>query len=158
ETFSVLSGLFPGRIDLAVGRAPGSDRRTMVALQRDRRQPLPDDFEQQLAELIAYLDDRLPQGHPFGYLAALAGRPHRPALWLLGSSPQSALWAAELGLPYAFADFINPLGADYAVEYRSRFVPSAHLERPLVLAAVSVICAQTDAEAERLAASSRVAF
>ena len=109
ETFTILAGLYPGRIDLGIGRAPGTDPLTTFALQRDRRQAAPDDFPEQLAELLAYLDDDLPADHPFARLAAsLPGRPELPAVWLLGSSPQSAIWAAQLGLPYAFADFINP--------------------------------------------------
>src|SRR3954471_24422503 len=113
ETFSVLAGLYPGRIDLGLGRASGTDPLTTYALQRDRRQAAPDDFPQQLAELLAYLDDSLPADHPFARLGGvLPGRPERPEPWLLGSSVQSALWAAELGLPYAFADFINPAGAE----------------------------------------------
>ena len=76
ETFSLLAGLFPGRIDLALGRAAGTDPLTTFALQRDRRQAAPDDFPQQLAELLAYLDDRMPADHPFARLAAtLPGRP-----------------------------------------------------------------------------------
>ena len=122
ETFSLLAGLFPGRIDLALGRAAGTDPLTTFALQRDRRQAAPDDFPQQLAELLAYLDDRLPADHPFARLAkTLPGRPELPEPWLLGSSAQSALWAAELGLPYAFADFINPKGAEITALYRERF-------------------------------------
>jgi luciferase family oxidoreductase group 1 len=132
ENFSVLSGLYPGRIDLGIGRAPGSDRATMHALQRDKRLPLPDDFPDQLVELMAYLEHGLP------------GQPERPELWLLGSSPQSALWARELGLNYAFADFINPAGAEFA--------------RPATAVAVSALCAETDEEAERLASSTRMAF
>ena len=111
ETFSVLSGLFPGRIDLGIGRAAGTDPITTQMLQRDRRQAMPDDFFDQLAELIAYLEDRFPPDHPLKRLAALPGLPEAPELWLLGSSPQSAIWAADLGLPYAFADFINSDGA-----------------------------------------------
>ena len=131
ESFSLLAGLFPDRIDLAIGRAPGTDGMTSFALQRDRRQAAPDDFPAQLAELLAYLEDRLPPDHPFARLAAtLPGRPHAPEPWLLGSSPQSALWAAELGLPYAFADFINPPGAAIAASYRERFADSARLASP----------------------------
>src|ERR687894_2793551 len=109
ETFSLLAGLYPGRIDLGLGRASGTDPMTTYALQRDRRQASPDDFPDQLAELLAYLDDRLPPDHPFQRLGSSLPRlPQKPEPWLLGSSPQSAIWAAELGLPYAFADFINP--------------------------------------------------
>lgn len=159
ETFSMLSGLHPGRIDLGVGRAPGSDPQTALALQRDRRQHAPNDFPDQLEELLAYLEDGFPAGHPFARLAAvMPGRPERPETWLLGSSPQSAIWSAELGLPYAFADFISPGGAELARGYRDTFVPSARAERPYVAVAISVICAETDEEADRLAASTRMAF
>src|ERR687886_468528 len=130
ETFSVLSGLFPGRIDLGIGRAAGTDPVTAHVLQRDRRQAPPDDFFDQLSELIAYLEDRFPDDHPLKRLTALPGVPEAPELWLLGSSPQSAIWAAELGLPYAFADFINPRGAAIARDYRRRAVAAGVQPRP----------------------------
>jgi len=160
ETFSLLAGLFPGRIDLALGRAAGTDPLTTFALQRDRRQAAPDDFPQQLAELLAYLDDRMPEDHPFARLAAtLPGRPERPEPWLLGSSQQSAIWAAELGLPYAFADFINAGGAEIAALYRERFAEHEHAGRkPQTAVAVWVICADTHEQARRLAASGRMTF
>jgi luciferase family oxidoreductase group 1 len=158
EVFSMLAALYPGRIDLGLGRAPGSDRETMFALQRDRRQASPDDFPEQLAELLAYLEDDFPAGHPLARLAALPGGPERPEVWLLGSSPQSAIWAGELGLPYVFADFINPAGAEIAQLYRERFVPSRRRAAPFVGVAVSVVCADSDDEAERLASSSRMAM
>jgi luciferase family oxidoreductase group 1 len=158
ETFSVLSGLFPGRIDLGIGRAPGSDPLTAYALQRDRREAAPDDFPQQLAELLAYLDERLPAEHPFARLAGLPGRPERPEPWLLGSSLQSAIWAAQLGLPYAFADFINPDGAEIAALYRERFAATDRMAAPRVAVAAWALCAEAADEAERLAASSRMAM
>jgi luciferase family oxidoreductase group 1 len=158
EAFSMLSALYPERIDLAVGRAPGSDPLTAFALQRDRRQAAPDDFPQQLAELLAYVWERMPREHRFARLAALPGRPARPDVWLLGSSPQSGVWAAELGLPYAFADFINPRGGPVALQYRRQFEAGSLDRAPYVLAAVSAICAETDEEAVRLASSSRMAF
>src|SRR4051794_32270585 len=152
EAFSRLSGLFPGRIDLGIGRAAGTDPLTTFALQRDRRQAAPDDFPQQLSELIALLDDDIPADHPFARLPkALPGRPERPELWLLGSSAQSAIWAGQLGVPYAFADFINPGGAEIAQLYRERCAGEPH-----VAVAAWVICAETDEEAQRLAASSRM--
>src|SRR4051812_24699963 len=120
ESFSVLSGLFPGRIDLGIGRAAGTDPMTTFALQRDRRQAGPDDFPQQLAELLGYLDDTIPANHPFARLSDLPGLPHKPEPWLLGSSAQSAIWAADLRLPYAFADFISPGGEAIAADYRKR--------------------------------------
>jgi luciferase family oxidoreductase group 1 len=160
ETFSLLAGLFPGRIDLGLGRAAGTDPMTTFALQRDRRQAAADDFPQQLAELLAYLDDRMPADHPFARLAkTLPGRPERPEPWLLGSSQQSAIWAAELALPYAFADFINSGGADFAALYRERFAEHEHAEaKPQTAVAVWTICAESDDEAQRLAASGRMAF
>ena len=130
ESFSILAGLFPDRIDLALGRAPGTDPLTTFALQRDRRQAAPDDFPTQLAELLGLLEDRLPHDHPFARLSDLPGLPHAPEPWLLGSSPQSGIWAAELGLPYAFADFINPTGAQIAARYRTEFVETGRAWRP----------------------------
>jgi luciferase family oxidoreductase group 1 len=159
ETFSLLSGLYPGRIDLGIGRAPGTDGMTMFALQRDRRQAAPDDFPQQLAELLGYLDETIPADHPFARLATyLPGRPERPEPWLLGSSQDSAIWAAQLGLPYSFADFINREGAPIAQLYRERFEPSSQLAAPRVAVGVWALCADTDEEAERLALSSRMAM
>jgi luciferase family oxidoreductase group 1 len=159
ESFSLLSGLFPGRIDLALGRAPGSDQLTMVALQRDRRQAAPDDFPQQLAELLAYLEDDLPEDHPFRHLArTLPGRPELPIPWLLGSSAQSGEWAAELGLRYAFADFINRQGSTIAHRYQSKFRPVRGLQAPYTAIGIWVLCAPGDEEAEYLATSSRMAF
>ncbi len=158
ETFTMFAALAPGRIDLGVGRAAGTDPVTTFALQRDRRQASPDDFPAQLYELLAYLDNELPADHPFARLAMLPGLPERPAPWLLGSSPQSAIWAAELGLPYAFADFINPNGAEIVADYRKRFEPSRHAEAPHVIAAIWVVCADTDEQARRIAASAKMMF
>ena len=158
ETFTMLAALNPGRIDLGLGRAAGTDPTTAFALQRDRRQAAPDDFPAQLFELMAYLDDEMPPDHPFARLSLLPGRPETPELWLLGSSPQSGIWAAELGLPYAFADFINPNGAEIARRYRETFEPSKSRAAPRTAVAVWALCAGTDEEARRLAASSRMMF
>jgi len=155
----VLSGLFPGRIDLGIGRASGTDAMTTFALQRDRRQPGADDFPQQLAELLSYLDGSIAAEHPFAPLAGLLpGRPEGPEPWLLGSSGDSAIWAAQVGLPYAFADFINPEGAPLAQLYRQRFTPSEQVGEPRVAIAVWVLCAGTEEEARLLATSSRMAM
>lgn len=157
ETFSILAALHPGRIDLGLGRAAGTDPLTTFALQRDRRDAAPDDFPQQLAELLAYLDGTLPDDHPFKRLeSTLPGRPARPTPWLLGSSPQSAIWAGQLGLPYAFADFINPGGAEIAALYRERFAAAGHRHEPYVAVAAWVLCADSEPEAQRLASSSRM--
>ncbi len=157
ETFSILASLAPGRIDLGLGRAAGTDPLTTFALQRDRRQASPDDFPQQLVELLAYFEDDLPADHPFRRLAAtLPGRPGLPVVWLLGSSAQSAIWAAELGLRYAFADFINPQGASIAASYQRQFEPVRDLRGPMTAVAAWVLCAETDEEAQYLASSSRM--
>jgi luciferase family oxidoreductase group 1 len=144
ETFSMLSGLFPGRIDLGIGRAAGTTPKIAFALQRDRRQASPDDFREQLDELLNYLANRT------------SFRFESPEVWLLGSSQDSAVWAAELGLPYVFADFINPNGARVARYYREQFAPSDRTGSPRTGVAVWAICAETDAEAERLSLSFRM--
>jgi luciferase family oxidoreductase group 1 len=158
ESFGVLAGLYPGRIDLGIGRAAGTDPLTTHALQRDRSQPLPDDFPDQLAELLAYFERGFPAGHLARLAENLPGGPEAPEPWLLGSSEQSAIWAAELGLPYAFADFINPRGAPLAASYRERFDREVRLEEPRVAVAVRATVAETSEEAERLSASWRMAF
>ncbi len=132
---------------------------TTYALQRDRRQASPDDFPEQLAELLAYLEDDLPADHPFSQLPrSLPGRPEAPEPWLLGSSPQSAIWAAELGLPYAFADFINREGAAIAADYQRRFDPGVRLAAPRTAVATWALVADSEEEAWRLTASSRMAM
>jgi luciferase family oxidoreductase group 1 len=157
ETFTILAALYPSRIDLGIGRAAGTDPLTTFALQRDRRDAAPDDFPQQLAELLAYLEDNLPSEHPFRRLAStLPGRPELPAVWLLGSSLQSAIWAAQLGLPYSFADFINREGAEIAKVYRERFEPVRGLQAARTSVAAWALCADSDEEAQQLAASSRM--
>lgn len=136
----MLSGLFPGRIDLALGRASGTDPLTAFALQRDRRQAAPNDFPSQLSELLGHLNGSLPSDHPFAHLAQhLPGAPEKPEVWLLGSSPQSEIWAGELGLPYAFADFISPDSGAKADAV-----------------GVWALAADSDEEAQRLASSSRM--
>ena len=158
ESFSVLSGVFGDRIDLGVGRGASADAVHTHALQRDRRTPAPYDFLDQLAELVAHLDGRPPPDERFAALAPLPGRPARPEPWLLGSSLQSGVWAARLGLPYAFGDFINPAGHEITHLYRESFVASERLPEPQVAVCVSAICAESDEEATRLATSVRMAM
>jgi luciferase family oxidoreductase group 1 len=158
ESFGVLAGLFPGRIDLGLGRAAGTDPMTTHALQRDRSHQLPDDFPDQLAELLAYFERGFPAGHLARLAEMLPGEPEVPEPWLLGSSEQSAVWAGELGLRYAFADFINPRGAPIAETYRRGFVAGQRHEEPQLAVAVRAIVAETEAEARRLSASWRMAF
>ncbi len=154
ETFSMLSGLFPDRIDLGIGRAPGTSAAVAFALQRDRRQPAPDDFRDQLEELLGYFGKRAAAAGPLRQIPSQ--RFVSPEFALLGSSMQSAIWAAELGLPYVFADFINPQGAPMAAYYREHFAPSSFLDAPRTGVAVWALCAETDAEALRLSASFRM--
>ncbi|MBE2315174.1 LLM class flavin-dependent oxidoreductase [Solirubrobacter sp. CPCC 204708] len=159
ETFSVLAGLYPGRIDLGLGRAAGTDPMTTHALQRDRNHALPDDFPEQLQELLAYFEGTITVSNPLARLQkVLPGRPETPEPWLLGSSPQSAVWAAEMGLPYAFADFINPKGADIAQLYAREFRDGVRLDTPQTAVAVWALAADSEEEAARLAASSQMAF
>ena len=161
ETFRMLSALAPGRIDLGLGRAPGSDPRTAFALQRDRSRQMPvDDFPQNIAEIIAYLGDGLPADHPFAPLRDTlpSGHGGSPELWLLGSSPDSAAWAGETGLPYCIADFINSDAAPLADFYRRTFRPSRWLEAPHLMVATWVIAADTADEAKRLALPAQVMF
>ncbi|HEV7483159.1 MAG TPA: LLM class flavin-dependent oxidoreductase [Solirubrobacterales bacterium] len=158
ESFGVLAGLFPGRIDLGIGRAAGTDPMTTHALQRDRSQPPPDDFPDQLAELFAYFERGFPPGHLARLAETLPGEPETPEPWLLGSSEQSAVWAGELGLRYAFADFINPRGAPIVETYRRGFSAGKRLEEPRLAVAVRAVVAATEEEAERLSASWRMAF
>ncbi len=153
ENFSMLSALYPGRIDLGIGRAPGTDQSTAFALQRDRRQRAPDDFPEQLDELLAYVQGRTDAGPVLKRLTVLPGGREHPEPWLLGSSPQSGQWASQLGLPYCFADFINPLGAAIAARYREQFQPGGLLASPKLAVAAWVICTDSEAEARDLASS-----
>ncbi len=159
ETFALLSALAPGRIDLGIGRAPGSDQRTAFALQRDRSRRMPvDDFPNNLAETIAYLDGTMPADHGFAALQdTLPTGGGTPEVWLLGSSPDSAIWAAEAGLPYCIADFINSDAASLAQIYRSRFKPG-RIAAPQLTVATWTIAAPTREEAERLSLPSVMMF
>jgi luciferase family oxidoreductase group 1 len=156
ETFRVLESLYPGRIDLGIGRAPGSDPRTAAALAypggvRDIR-----DFPEQVDDVIAYLADALDPAHPFAGVHAGPTPATMPEVWLLGSGLDSAYLAAERGLPFSYAHFFG-IGVEHGpaiVEsYRSQFRPSAFLSEPKVNIAVQVLCAETEEEARRLAAS-----
>lgn len=155
ETFRLLGAMAPGRIDLGLGRAPGTDQRAAYALQRDRSRRMPsDDFPNHVAELLAYLSDTLPPDHPFAPLAKSLpdGTAGSPDPWMLGSSPDSAGWAGELGLPYCIADFINPHAAPLADLYRRSFRPSRWLKAPYVMVGTWVVAAGDRAEADELAA------
>jgi luciferase family oxidoreductase group 1 len=158
EVFRTLHAIFPGRIDLGIGRAPGGGQRESLALRRNRQAPQPDDFPQQLAELRAFLHpERFPAGHPFANALVAPSAPGAPDIWLLGSSMWSAVTAAQQGLPYAFAHFFSPIQTRQAIEfYQRNFVPSPDRTTPEATLCIGVICAETDAEAHYLHASVRL--
>jgi len=153
EVFRMLEALYPGRIDLGLGRAPGGDQRTAHAVAGGQF-PSADDFPQRVWELVGHLDGTLPDDHPHRRVRVQPGGETAPEVWLLGSSDYSGLLAAQLGLRFAFAHFINAKGGDAVTRaYRERFQASAREATPAAIVCVFAICAQSDAEAERLAAS-----
>jgi luciferase family oxidoreductase group 1 len=157
EQFGTLEALHPGRIDLGIGRAPGTDPATAAALRRTAAPLSADDFPQQLGELVAFLRGSFPPDHPYHRVRAVPGQGDVPALWLLGSSGYSAQVAGILGLPFAFAHHFSPANTEPALElYRSRFQPSAALAEPYAMVAVAVVCADTDERARWLHGSSRL--
>jgi luciferase family oxidoreductase group 1 len=150
EQFRMLHTLFPGRIDLGIGRAPGSDQRTARALREG-----PDAyFPAQVADLLGWLGDALPPEHPYCGVPAMPEGPGLPEVWLLGSTDQSAAVAAHLGTAFSFAHFISGAGGPEVVRaYKAAFRPSPWLAAPRASVAVFVICADTGAEALRLSRS-----
>ena len=151
EQFRMLEALYPGRIDLGVGRAPGSDGRTAGILAYGREGLTLDHFPDQLMDLYGFLTDSFPEGHPFRGVRAMPQVPTVPELWLLGSTWQGAGYAAELGWSFSFAHFISPDGGEDVIRaYRQRFRPSPLLAEPRASLGVSVTCAATEEEAERL--------
>ncbi|MFJ3820354.1 LLM class flavin-dependent oxidoreductase [Streptomyces nodosus] len=162
EQFGTLEAMAPGRIDLGLGRAPGTDGATAAALRRtDRLNEGADDFPQQLTELIRFLDDDFPDGHPYARIHAVPGpvqatspggvqSPHRPPVWLLGSSGFSARLAGMLGLPFAFAHHFSAQNTVPALDlYRDSFRPSAVLDAPYALIGVAAFAAEDEKEARR---------
>jgi luciferase family oxidoreductase group 1 len=165
EHFRMLETLHPGRIDLGIGRAPGSDGRTALALRRGAAaaaEPPPDPwgrgelerFPDQIADLIGYLTDGLAPDHPFAGVTAMPAGAGLPELWLLGSTATSAAYAAHFGTAFSFAHFINADGgAAVSRAYAQAFRPSPRLAAPRASVAAFVVCADHDAEAARLARS-----
>jgi len=156
ETFRVLHALFPGRIDLGLGRAPGTDPRTATILRRSREAVVTDEFPEQFADLVRYLDDDGPARTTFGGpIRAIPTNVPSPELWLLGSGEAGgALVAAEQGLGFAFAHHLNPDDSVRVLRrYREAFVPSSRRREPWAILALGVICAESDDEAEQLALS-----
>ncbi|MCC3772535.1 LLM class flavin-dependent oxidoreductase, partial [Streptomyces sp. UNOC14_S4] len=162
EQFGTLEAFAPGRVDLGLGRAPGTDGATAAALRRqDRLQEGADDFPQQLAELTRFLDDDFPDGHPYSRIHAVPGpvqgrvpggvqRADRPSVWLLGSSGFSARLAGVLGLPFSFAHHFSSANTVPALDlYRESFRPSEILDRPYAKIGVQAFAAEDAAEARR---------
>jgi luciferase family oxidoreductase group 1 len=144
ETFRLLEALHPGRIDLGLGRAPGTDTTTAFAMRRSREALRADDYPEQLAELLAFDGDGFPTGHPFAPIKPVPADVRLPPIWLLGSSGFSAELAASTGLGFAFAAHINRAAAVPALlSYRARFVPSARFPRPHAILTVSVTVGET---------------
>jgi luciferase family oxidoreductase group 1 len=154
ERYKVLEGLFPGRIDLGIGRAPGTDPVTSYALRRRQDDPASDDFLDRFQELLAFEQKLFPENHPFRRVTAMPSDVPLPPIYLLGSSGYSAQLAAHVGAGFSFAhhfsdfDPVAPM-----ITYREQFKPSQTLAAPLAILAVHVVCADTDAEADRLASS-----
>lgn len=153
EQFGTLESLFPGRIDLGLGRAPGSDQRTARALRRNLSSDA-DEFPQDVAELLDYFSDE-----PYSAVKAVPGAGLHVPVWILGSSLYGAQLAAAMGLPYAFASHFAPQQMMQAVEiYRATFRPSAYLAKPYVMLGFNVFAADTDDQAHLLASSAQQAF
>ncbi|MFJ6749794.1 MULTISPECIES: LLM class flavin-dependent oxidoreductase [unclassified Streptomyces] len=162
EQFGTLEAMAPGRVDLGLGRAPGTDGATAAALRRtERLHEGADEFPQQLAELTRFLDDTFPDGHPYAKIHAVPGpvqatspggvqSAHRPPLWLLGSSGFSAQLAGSLGLPFAFAHHFSAANTVPALDlYRASFRPSEVLSEPYALIGVAALATEDEQEARR---------
>ncbi len=159
EQFGMLEALHPGRIDLGIGRAPGTDQMTAAALRRSPEGLSEDDFPDQLMDLLGFFTGRWPEGHPFARITAVPGRGDQPAMWLLGSSGYSAQVAGLLGLPFAFAHHFSPANTLPALAlYRQHFRPSPTLSLPYAMVATAVVCADTDERARFLAGSGALSF
>ncbi len=153
EAFRMLEALYPGRVDLGIGRAPGGDQRTAHAVAGGKY-PDADDFPERVWQLVAHLDGTLPKDHPYRRLRVQPEVPTTPEVWLLGSSGYSGALAAQMGLRFAFAHFINAQGGDQVTRaYRERYQPSAREATAQAIVCVFLICAESNAEAERLAQS-----
>lgn len=153
ENFRTLEAMHPGRVDLGIGRAPGTDGMTALALRRSREALTADDFPVQMEELLGFLSGSLPYDHPFARIVPTPVVHGMPDIWMLGSSTYGAQFAAEHGLGMAFAHHIAPdLAISVLQSYRRNFRPSPYLAAPRSILATSVFCADTDADAEDVAA------
>jgi luciferase family oxidoreductase group 1 len=159
ETFRVLESLHPKRIDLGIGRAPGTDPVTATALRRSQDGLGAEDFPERFGELLAFAGDGFPEDHPFQSVVAMPADVALPPIWLLGSSGYSARAAGQMGFGYAFASHFSPADPAPAMRaYRDSFEPSEGFERPSAILAVAVVCGETDEHARRLASSMELAW
>ncbi len=159
EQFGMLEALYPGRIDLGIGRAPGTDQVTALALRRSVEALSAEDFPEQLVALQDFFAGTYGDGHPYRHIRAVPAEGNLPALWLLGSSGFSAQVAGMLGLPFAFAHHFSSANTEPALElYRRSFRASAVLAEPYALIGVAVLCADDAEEAHRLHGSSRLSL
>lgn len=151
ENFRLLETLFPGRVDLGIGRAPGSDFATSRALAYGSKIGA-EYFPNMIQDLNGFLTDSTPADHPLGQVKARPKIDNIPPIWLLGSSDYSGAYAAHFGLAFSFAHFINPVGGEQVMQaYFEKFQPSPGVPEPLGNIGVFVVCAETEAEAERIA-------
>jgi luciferase family oxidoreductase group 1 len=159
ERFKVLEALFPGRIDLGLGRAPGTDPVTSYALRRRQDVREGDDFLERFQELLLFERGGFPENHPFRNVHAVPTDVALPPIWLLGSSDYSAELAAAVGMGFSFAHHFSDHDAVSAMlNYRAHFKPSPTLAQPYAILAAAVIAADTDSEAERLASSAELHY
>jgi luciferase family oxidoreductase group 1 len=159
ESYKLLEAMYPGRIDLGIGRAPGTDRVTALALRRSREALTADDFGEQFEELIAWGSGTFPPNSLFRSVRAIPDDMPLPPIYLLGSSDQGALLAAQVGLGFAFAGHFSTDPPEPAMHaYRSRFSISGALKNPHAILALAVYCADTEEAAQRLASSMQLAF
>jgi luciferase family oxidoreductase group 1 len=154
ESYKLLEAIYPGRIDLGIGRAPGTDSLTALALRRSRKALTADDFLEQLSELIAWGSGSFPPDNPFRAVRAMPDDRPLPPIYLLGSSDYGAKLAAEMGVGFAFAGHFSPDPPDLAMHaYRAGFSTSGVLKKPHAILALSVFCADTEQAAQRMASS-----
>lgn len=159
EQFGTLEGLHPGRIDLGIGRAPGTDEVTAQTLRRPADALSADDFPARFGEVRSFLSGQFPDGHPYARITAVPGRGAEPQIWLLGSSGYSAQLAGHLGLPFAFANHFSHRNTVAALQlYRATFAPSEALTQPYAMVTASVVCAEDEQRARWLAAPSGLSF
>ena len=160
ENFRLLESLYPGRIDLGLGRAPGSDQLTAIALAYPGRPRDAAQYPQQVMDLVGFLSASLPPDHPFAQVRPGPSDGTVPDIWLLGSQSESAYMAATFGLPFSYAQFFgiaSHQGPAIVAHYRQHFKPSAFLAEPKVNVAIHVLCAETEEKARRLATSRNLA-